>query len=127
MKTCNASKVCSKTQIIYTKTNNHDAPVRKRTNIYKSIRKSISQKTISAKLYFYLKTYSISCIYILRDQLYENMKRVTGVFEKQTFSTITYNHDVCCTKTHRYFKMYTEECKSRGHSAKNYISTSKSI
>ena len=64
MKTCNASKVCSKTQIIYTKTNNHDAPVRKRTNIYKSIRKSISQKTISAKLYFYLKTYSISCIYI---------------------------------------------------------------
>ena len=79
---------------------NHDPPVRKRTNIFKTLQKRVSQEAISTKTKLQLQTYSKA--YKSRGQLYERMQRVTELFENTIFSSKTYNHDAFCTKTYKY-------------------------
>ena len=53
--------------------------VSKRTTIYKSIRKRISEEAVCTKHNFNLQIYLKAMI--SGDQLYKNMQRVTGLFE----------------------------------------------
>ena len=115
-KTCNAAQTFCKTQILYTKTYIITMFfLRKRTNIYKSIRKSISKEAISKKTIFQLENVFES-VYIKRPTV-----RTCSTSQACSETQIFY------TKKFKHFQIYTKMYKGRGRVYENIISTWKSI
>ena len=81
--------------------------VRKRTNIYNLYKNVQIKRPFVRKDYFNLQTYSKG--YISRDQLYENMQRVTGLFEN---TNIMYEN----VQTLKDLPWHTNKHKSRSRS-----------
>ena len=107
-KKCNASQTYSKHQYYILKRIFTMSSAWKRTNIYNSKRKSVSQGSISKNLFGKLANLFESS-YIKRPAVRKHAMRHRHVQFKNIFYTKTYSHDVCCRQTHKYLKTYTKK------------------
>ena len=114
MKTCNPSQTGSKRKYYILKRIITTCSIRKRTNIKNLKKKVIARRFFQRKPYFNLQTYSKA--YISRNQLYENMQCVTGLFEN---TNILPRY----TKTSKHFQIYSKRYEGRSRVYENKIST----